>query len=90
VVGSRIGAWEWLREGRFRVVVLVLGGGVLGVESRSGGRMDGLWCGVPEGWIGTVSAHDRFVVNVSAGTALGQTFAPLPPRRAPPLLRAFS
>ena len=40
--------------------------------------------------MGTVTANDRFVVNVSVGAALGQTFAPLPPRRAPPLLRGHS
>ena len=40
--------------------------------------------------MGTVSAHDRFVVNVSVDTALRRTFAPLPSRRASPLLRGHS
>ena len=42
----------------------------------------GEWVGsgvvVPEGWMGTVSAHDRFVANGSVGTALAQTLAPPP------------
>jgi hypothetical protein len=37
-------------------------------------------CGVvvPEGWMGTVSAHDRFVVNVSVGRRSDRLLRPDP------------
>jgi hypothetical protein len=60
----------------FGVVALGLGGVVLARNRVLAGEWLGCGVVVPEGWMGTVSAHDRFVINVSVGAALGQTFAP--------------